>query len=337
MTELNAFYYDGHSSQRTASRVQIDATGTLSLPNGKRYAWQQLHVSPRIGDSARFIDLPDGGRLESQDNETIDQLCQRFAGADNTSQGWIHRLESKLRYVTLAVVITVASVWWFMAAGLPVLAREIAFQLPSSITAELGAETLTLLEHSRVFSDSQLPSEEQAQLQKMFAQIAAQQPSEFSYQLHIRNAASTMGANALALPSGDILITDQLVALAEHPDALRGVFAHEIGHVEKRHGLRMILQSSAYPLVITAITGDMTIAASVLAALPGWLLEAQYSRRFEIEADQFAQHYMQSQGLSTEHLAKLLRQLESKSGHEAHGWFSTHPSTESRIEALEKP
>ena len=335
MTELSAFYYDGHSSQRIACQIQIDAVGTITLPNGQRWPWQQLHVSPRIGNSARFIDLPDGGRLESQDNDTIDLLCQRFASSDNNSQGWIHRLESKLRYVALAVVITVASVWWFMAAGLPVLAREVAYQLPASITAELGAETLTLLEHSRVFSDSQLPAEEQAQLQQMFAQIAAQQPSEFHHQLHIRNAASTMGANALALPSGDILITDQLVALAEHPDALRGVFAHEIGHVEKRHGLRMILQSSAYPLVITAITGDMSIAASVLAALPGWLLEAQYSRGFEIEADQFAQRYMQSQGLSTQHLANLLRQLESKGGHETHGWFSTHPTTDSRIKALE--
>ena len=45
------------------------------------------------------------------------------------------------------------------------------------------------------------------------------------------------GANAFALPSGKIIVTDQLASLL-NDEQIVGVLAHELGHVVYRHGMR---------------------------------------------------------------------------------------------------
>lgn len=56
-------------------------------------------------------------------------------------------------------------------------------------------------------------------------------------------------------PGGTIVVTDQLVRLAARKEDMLAVLAHEIGHVEGRHPLRLVLHSSA--------------AAALLVTLPG--------------------------------------------------------------------
>ena len=86
-----------------------------------------------------------------------------------------------------------------------------------------------------------------------------------------------MGANAFALPNGTIVVTDDLVKLAEHDDELVAVLAHEIGHVVSRHALRRVLQDSGVMLLVAGITGDIVSISSLAAALPTLLIEAKYS------------------------------------------------------------
>ena len=50
------------------------------------------------------------------------------------------------------------------------------------------------------------------------------------YQLEFRHG-GYIDANAFALPSGIIVMTDELVELAKSDDELISVLAHEIGHV----------------------------------------------------------------------------------------------------------
>ncbi len=58
-------------------------------------------------------------------------------------------------------------------------------------------------------------------------------------------ASPIIGANAFALPGGIVIVTDQLMQLAEHDDEILAVLAHEIGHVKHRHVLRGLPQDSA--------------------------------------------------------------------------------------------
>ena len=80
------------------------------------------------------------------------------------------------------------------------------------------------------------------------------------------DAPSALKANAFALPSGIVVLTDELEALAQHDDELSAVFAHEIGHVVHRHSMRMVIQHSASALLMLGLLGDVNSATSVVAA-----------------------------------------------------------------------
>ena len=327
---LQGYLYDGHSSGRQQVIASVDEHGRILLADGLSWRWPEVEVSSRIGNSARYLDFPDGSRFECSENDLIDQLCQRHSPPRT---GMIHRLESRLRYVALSLVITIAFVGWFIAYGMPGLAERIAHQLPPSVTESVSRQTLAALDRA-LFTPSELSSETRQQWQRRFDQLVATQPDEFDYRLLFRNG-NQIGANAFALPSGQIIVTDQIVRLTDNPDELIGVLAHEIGHVRERHGLRQVLQNSAVAIILTSVTGDLNAAASVLTVLPTILVEAHYSRDFETEADQFAVTTLHALGKDPRHLATMLEKLELQHGGDGStGWLDSHPGSDERLELL---
>jgi predicted Zn-dependent protease len=51
---------------------------------------------------------------------------------------------------------------------------------------------------------------------------------------------------------------DAMVRVADSPEEVLAVLAHEIGHVELRHILRQVQQDSLLAAVVTTLTGDAT-------------------------------------------------------------------------------
>src|SRR5690606_2182906 len=127
---------------------------------------------------------------------------------------------------------------------------------------------------------SRLPAERRAALQDRFAELVAGLPREADYRLDFRYAAA-IGPNAFALPGGQILMTDQLVELAERDEELLAVLAHEAGHHEHRHGLRGALEDSAVLVVIGFMFGDVSGAGSLSVSVPTLLLQTGFSRDHE--------------------------------------------------------
>ena len=143
-----------------------------------------------------------------------------------------------------------------------------------------------------------------------------------------------------------MIFTDQLVTLAERDEELLGVLAHEIGHIERRHGLRQVLQGSALGLLAMTVTGDLSSVSSLVASIPLILTQLGYSRDFEHEADRFAADLLASHGIDAAHLGALLLRLESamrdcpaaeRCADPDGGWssyLSTHPPTAERLPRL---
>ena len=147
-----------------------------------------------------------------------------------------------------------------------------------------------------------------------------------------------LGANALALPSGVIVVTDDLVALAKDPDDVVAVLAHEVGHLEGLHGMRAVIQGALVSAAITLVVGDISALA---AAAPAVLLNARYSRELEREADGYAARALGAAGIAPMRLADMLERMETghaRAGHEnptgAFAYLSTHPTTEERLRTL---
>jgi Zn-dependent protease with chaperone function len=188
-----------------------------------------------------------------------------------------------------------------------------------------------------VFTPSRLPAERQDALRKLYAGMAASIEGAGSYRLEIRNG-GRLGANALALPAGIIVVTDELVELSKDDRELEGVLAHEIGHLRQRHILRHVLQDSATALLIAVTLGDITSVTSLAAAAPTLLLQAKFSRDFEREADDFALGYLAQRGIPLEMFGAILQRMEEKrpggkkTDKDALDFLSSHPATRERIE-----
>lgn len=123
-----------------------------------------------------------------------------------------------------------------------------------------------------------------------------------------------------------------MLDLMESDDEILGVLAHEVGHLEQRHGLRIILQDALSALLIAALTGDLSNVSTLSATVPTVLMQAKYSRDFEREADQYAFAYLETNERDTNALATLLDRVEresrSGSGNGPAAWFSSHPPSD---------
>jgi len=332
---LRGEVFDGVTAAATPVTVVLDGAGSLRIrgPTGERAVpFAECVVSPALGRSPRTIALPGGARIVTMDLDLLADWELRWArGAggrlrDSASGSW--------RWALGALVVIVAACVATYVWGIPLAARGIAFGLPASVNASLGDHALSTLEHLLRMEPSAVPPERQATLREEFAVMVADLGTEgFRYELQFRKSAA-LGANAIALPSGTILVTDGLVELAQSDEEVLSVLAHEITHVEQRHGTRSVLQSSGVFLLLGSVLGDITSVTSLGASLPTLLAESRYSRDFEREADRGAADYARSRGWGTGPLRAMLERLEQQDGGGGPSWISSHPETAERIAAL---
>ncbi len=335
MKEIAVRYYDGKTSEPHHVRLCFYRDGEvhiLGLKQDRIYRFPELDIAARVGNVVRAIYLPDGGRCEASDNDAVDEVLRQQRGSGFDS--FLHLLESRIRFVILSLVLSVLTVWAGIQFGIPALAKSVAYALPPSAAAELGDGALLALD-KLIFTPSALDSSQRKPLQTRFENMTRGLDPVFKFELVFRRS-QVVGPNAFALPNGTIVVTDELVKLAEHEDEIIAVLAHEIGHVVGRHALRRVLQDSGVLLLVAGITGDIASMSALAAALPTLLIEAKYSRAFEMEADEYALKYLKAHEISPRHLTNILSRLGEASGGPDDGleYLSSHPPTDERIERL---
>ena len=225
--------------------------------------------------------------------------------------------------------------------GLPWASKYVAYQLPPSVNQALAEGTLKTLDQL-VLEPSRLPAERQQAIREHFQQtLVPLNPEGFTYTLHFREMEDV--ANAFALPSGDVVVTDRLAEIITKPAELDSILLHEIGHVVHRHSLRQVIQSSTVTLALVMLAGDASAVDEWTLALPATVLQSQYSREFESEADVYAFERMAILGLDPVHFGNALHRittdalqdspLSAKDSQRAETflkYLSSHPPSEER-------
>ncbi len=165
-----------------------------------------------------------------------------------------------------------------------------------------------------------------------FYQLCKDLPLDPYYVLEFR-AGAVLGPNAFAFPGGIVIITDEMVQLAENTEEVLAVLAHEIAHVELRHTMRSVLQNSAIGLIVATVTSDAASLGAAVTALPMILAQTKYSRDFETAADDYAFRLLKQKGYSPIAFASLMERLAEEHGDAMDGfaWISTHPVTSERV------
>jgi Zn-dependent protease with chaperone function len=346
MMTLEASYFDGRTSAARAVNVTIDEEALVRVCGAGlelAYALSEVRFSARIGGAPRWVVLPDGARCETHDHDAIDRAA--LAHGLGTAPRLLHAFESRLPLVIGALIATLLTGWATVEYGVPYLAREVARALPHEVDQQLGRDALALLDNL-VFEPSELDASARRRLTARFRDLAMAAGSRGAVRLVFR-ASPTIGANALALPSGTVVMTDELVRLAGHEDEVIAVLAHEIGHVHGRHALRSVLQHSATVVLIAVVTGDLASLSTLSATLPTLLLEMRYSRAVELEADDFAAAVLPQIGVAPDRLGAILQRLELMARGQEHqtsdgenillDYVSTHPAIEERVRRLNQP
>ena len=149
--------------------------------------------------------------------------------------------------------------------------------------------------------------------------------------------------NALAAPGGLIFVTRGILECCRHETAVAAVLAHEIGHVQAKHGLRAIKKSRITNALVTiGVEGAKTFGTQELADLTHdfegsiddisqTLINSGYSRAYEFEADQAAITIMRRVGYNPSGLVDMLQVMQQRLVPDQEDFASTHPSPESRI------
>ncbi|MBT3206296.1 MAG: M48 family metallopeptidase [Gammaproteobacteria bacterium] len=362
-----SFFTQGSSDRQPAlltvneiGRVSVIQTGNsraerLSASLLSAGNLNELDISPRLGNTPRHIGFADGSSFETSHNDEIDKLLVAFR--QGAFHRFIHLLESHILIVLLVLVLVSGFLWGSIKYGVPAVAKFSAEILPVEITQYLGQGTLDILDKS-VFEPSALSQQRQNELARKFVGYIPQYAS-FGITVEFRQG-KEVGANALALPDGKIIFTDELVALSQNDLELLAIFAHEVGHVAHRHVLRRIIQDSLLAVLVLMMTGDVSSASSIVYAIPSLLLELSYSREFESDADDFAYEFLVQNEIETIHFANIMtRLMESAnkvdntneaeltaadhSDHDERNGFenmlpylSTHPATKKRIQIFQK-
>ena len=330
MTALAAKFYDGRSATGRDVSINLSVRGSLAFEEGGtryRFALEELAISPRLASQPAIVDMPDGGRLEISD---ADGFFAAIADPDRTGMDWEHRLEKYWSRVLIAVAVTGVIAWLGVNYGVPLVARAAASVTPIELDNAIGNEGLELLD-SALFDPTGLSDERQTELRKAFADVVAVVGDEHAFRIEFR-VGNRLGPNAIALPSGIVVMTDELVALSEHDAELVSVMAHEVGHARHRHALRSLIQNSLIAGLLFVLLGDPSGATTIAAGIPTLLIERSYSREFEREADDVAFEYLAVRDIPDHRFTDLLARLQEETEEEGIGsLLSSHPRAGERV------
>ncbi len=159
-----------------------------------------------------------------------------------------------------------------------------------------------------------------------------------------------MEFNAFVTQGQNIFLNTGLIVRAEYPGEIKGVIAHEVGHIQLAHLAR--LQDAARGGmatmfatmgigIIAAIAGAPDAGAAIMASAPQFagLDLARYTRGQEAAADQAAVRLLTGTGQSGQGLVSTFERLayqERLSFARRWEYFRSHPLSADRVAALRR-
>jgi Zn-dependent protease with chaperone function len=286
-----------------------------------------------VGSIPRTVTFRSQGVFETRDNDAMDAIVGAISGSRS---GVIPALESFRPRLIVFVVAAIALCFALYRFAMPALV-EVAVAVTPPVVPELMSRGVMLSLDQAVFAPSKLSGEKRSALTTAFERLAAlsargSSAGSEAFKLEFR-AGGAIGPNAFALPDGTIVLTDELVEMANDDEMILGVLAHEIGHVEHEHSLRQLYRAAGATALIMLIGGDIGAGTEDLLIQGTALLTLSHSREAESQADRYSVELMHQAGHDAAAIARFFELLRDRLGDVGENDFlSTHPATPERIE-----
>ena len=149
--------------------------------------------------------------------------------------------------------------------------------------------------------------------------------------------------NAFACADGSVRVYTGIMDTMTDNELL-GVIGHEIGHVALKHTKKemrtSMLTSAALEGLASTSSTMATLTDSQLGAVGNAVLNAQYSKKQESQADDYGYEFLKAAGKNPWGMAMAFERLQAVSGGSSsqassvQKLFSSHPDTETRIKRM---
>lgn len=332
---VDGAWFPPGSSRRLEAALTRAANGDVLVVASQavlaRVPLAEVEVSARVGSIPRRLAFPDGSLFETTDNDGVDTLTE---GVARTSRA-VDQLERFRPRLLVFVALVVGLCFLIYRFAVPVLVEVAVAVTPPIVPQLMSQGTLVSLDRT-LLAESELDPARQAAIRAGFAELAALSPRGDGYRLHFRKG-GPIGPNAFALPDGSIILTDELAELAPGDQAVLGVLAHEIGHVDREHSLRQLYRAAGIAALIMLIGGDIGAGAEDILVQGSALVGLSYSREQEREADRHSVDLMLKAGKDPRAIVaflEIIRDRFEKGG--GSDFLSTHPATQGRIDEVKR-
>lgn len=332
--KLNAVHFDGQSAvpQNVICRIDED-TNTLVIGDTEDAPLWPLDDIREVRDQA----APDLHVLRLNDDPLqrlifdTGALLPRLKNAHQTAP-----ITKRGRLFGLAFA-AIASVTLIVFGLVPRLADQLAQHIPAAGEQALGAATLDQI-RSNLSGNELTPIATCTQneagiaaLNDMKMRLIGAMAERNGLTFHVLDHDMI---NAFALPGGHVIVFKGLIALAETPEQLAAVLAHEIGHVVSRDPTRHALRWAGSAGVLGLLFGDFA-GGTVSLFLANQLIDAQYSQTAETQADEYATQLLIAADISPSALSDMFQTFQKQSGDQRGIFqhFAAHPELGDRITA----
>ena len=327
---LEARYFDGRTTRLSTVDLSLADDHLVVAGDGiaLRIPFAEVTVDEKLGRAARRLRFAGGAFCEVSDLAALDTLLASAGHRD----GLVDRLQRHMNVALPAAAICIALAAATWRWGLPWLATIAAHHMPPAIAKTLTDQTLRVLDRGQVLLPSKLTEDRQADITARYRALRLPEGGAPAGKLLFRESPA-LGANAFTLPDGTVILLDGLATGLGDDGEILAVLSHELGHAQGRHGLQLLLRSSAVGAFWTFYLGDVS---QLLAAAPTVLMHAHYSRDLEQQADDFGAALLEANGMAPALLADALEKLAAlhRGQAETSAYLASHPSTPDRIANL---
>jgi Zn-dependent protease with chaperone function len=324
-----ARYADGRAAVMHEAQCEL-GTDAITIRVGETsHVWPYADLARSDDGNGRIVlrRKPDTGERLMFDAESRKELK---AAAPKLFTGSAQGVERP------RVVLGVIAAAWSLAAvflvGIPLGAQPIASIMPAPYRSQIADISWSQVDLFANYCDD---SDEAARiLNDMAHRIMVESDVLHRDDIWITIVDADF-PNAFALPDDSIIVTDELIQLAGHPDELTGVLAHEIAHIERNHVMANVIRQIGAGIFVDVVFGGAGAGQAIAVASVN-LAGLRYSRGDEEEADSRGLDYLDAADIDTGGLARMFdrfRDVVEEEGGEIPTLLSSHPATPARAAA----
>ncbi|MBC7485341.1 MAG: M48 family metallopeptidase [Cytophagaceae bacterium] len=329
MDKIRVNYYDGKSSKGYSAELSLlDDIWVIEYLNkdsisevvkweiGKVESYQSSDKLIRF----KYGEFPQ--QIIECDAATYEALSKHYPQIKIIDRNFVWILKKGPKMIvglTLCFIGIMICIYFFV---LPPVAELIAGQIPMEYEEKLGQS---------VYEANMEGLEKNDSLTLLINQFAKEIHFNTNYPIHI-TVVNVDQLNAYAIPGGEIVVYRKILQEMENEEELAALLAHEVSHVHYRHSLKSISRSLSGYIFLSFLFGDISGLTSVIVENSHSMINLNYSRSLEEEADKKGLEILEANHISQYGFVNLFERMKKEQKDEEYlKYLSSHPQLNERI------